>query len=149
MEAVYLDRLLPLEDYDKIMLHSAVQGMAFSSTNSSTTLPHGMGYPLSHIKHVNHGLSCAVFLGEYIRGFKDQSLVKPIVEQCGFANSDEFADYCNDFINRHIDIQVTEAELQQWTDDFMATGRMPSNPEQLTRDELYQLYKISLARYIK
>ncbi len=137
------------EDYDKIMLHSAVQGMAFSSTNSSTTLPHGMGYPLSHIKHVNHGLSCAVFLGEYIRGFKDQSLVKPIVEQCGFANSDEFADYCNDFINRHIDIQVTEAELQQWTDDFMATGRMPSNPEQLTRDELYQLYKISLARYIK
>ena len=31
----------------------------------------------------------------------------------------------------------------------MATGRMPSNPEQLTRDELYQLYKISLARYIK
>lgn len=140
---------LSAEDYDRITLHSAVMGLAFSSTDSSTTLPHGMGYPLSHIKHVNHGLSCAMFLGEYVRGFKDQSLVQPVVEMCGFKNSDEFADYCNAFINKHVDITVSEEELQQWTDDLMATGRMATNPEQLTRDEVYALYRKALARYIK
>lgn len=140
---------LTADDYDKIALHSAIMGLAFSSAGASTTLPHGMGYPLSHIKHVNHGLSCAVFLGEYVRGFRDQSLVKPIVEQCGFKNSDEFADYCNEFINRHIDIEVSDEELRIWTDDFMKTGRMPTNPEQLTHDEVYELYKKSLAKYLK
>lgn len=137
------------EDYEKIMLHSFVQGLAFSSTDALTTIPHGMGYPLSHIKHVNHGLSCAIFLAEYVRGFKDQSLVQPVVEMCGFKNSDEFADYCKAIIEKDVDIEVTEEELQQWTDDFMKTGRTATNPEPLDREDIYNLYVKSLERFIK
>lgn len=137
------------EDYDKITLHSAIMGMAFSSTKASTTLPHGLGYPLSHIKRVNHGLSCATFLGEYVRGFKDQSLVQPIVEGCGFKNSDEFADYCNAFVKKHVNITVTEDELQEWTDAFMETGRIASNPEPFTRDDVYNIYRRALTPYLK
>ncbi|MGM9575386.1 MAG: iron-containing alcohol dehydrogenase [Oscillospiraceae bacterium] len=137
------------EDYDMITLHSSVMGMAFSSTNASTTLPHGLGYPLSHIKRVNHGLSCAVFLGEYLRGFKDQSLVQPIVEGCGFNNSGEFAEYCNALVTKHVHITVSEDELEQWTDAFMATGRVSSNPEPFTRDDVYNIYRRALKRYLK
>ena len=107
-----------------------------------------MGYPLSHIKHVNHGNSCAIFLAEYVRGFKEQSLVQPIVEMCGFKNSDEFAEYCQSIIETHVNIEVTDAELQQWTDDFMKTGRTASNPEPLTHDDILELYRRALKKYI-
>ena len=129
------------EDFENITLHSYVQGMAFSSTGSSTTIPHGMGYPISHVKHVNHGLSCAIFLAEYVRGFKDQSLVQPIVEMCGFKNSDEFAEYCKTLINRHVDIEVSNEEME--------TGRTKSNPEPLEREDIVNLYRLSLAPYLK
>lgn len=148
----FKDRLrdggLTEEDYDAITLHSYLQGLAFSSTDSCTTIPHGMGYPLSHIKHVNHGNSCAIFLAEYVRGFKDQSLVQPIVEMCGFKNSDEFAEYCQSIIETHVNIEVTDAELQQWTDDFMKTGHTASNPEPLTHDDILELYRRALKKYI-
>ena len=137
------------EDYENIMLHSFVQGLAFSSTDALTTIPHGMGYPLSHIKYVNHGLSCAIFLAEYVRNFKDQSIVQPIVEMCGFKDSDEFAAYCKSILEKDVDIEVSDDELNQWTDDFMKTGRTSSNPEPLDRDAIYNLYKKSLAPYIK
>ena len=136
------------EDYDTMILTSFVQGMAFMQ--SSTTIPHGMGYPLSHIKHVNHGLSCAVFLGEYVKGFKDQSLVQPIVEKCGFKDSEEFADFCRKFTEDDVNITVTEEEIQQWTDDFMKLDfRLASNPEPLYREDIERLYRNSLRRYIK
>lgn len=137
------------EDFEKITLHSYIQGMAFSSTEASTIVPHGMGYPLSHVKHVNHGLSCAIFLAEYVRGFKDQSMVQPIVEMCGFKNSDEFAEYCKTLINRHVDIEVTNEEIEYWSDQFMLTRHIKDNPEKLERDDVVKLYKLSLASYIK
>ena len=112
-----VDGNLTDEDFDNMMLASYVQGMAFMQ--SSTTIPHGMGYPLSHIKLVNHGLANGIFLGEYVRGFKDQSWVKPIVEACGFNNSDEFAAFCKKITENDVDIEVSEDEIQKWTDDFM------------------------------
>ena len=99
---------------------------------------------------MNHGLSNGIFLGEYVRRFKDQSLVQPIVEKCGFKNSDEFADWCRTITEADVDIEVTEDEIQQWTDDFMKLDfRFAWNPEPLTRDDIYTLYKVSLSRYMK
>lgn len=136
------------EDYDNMALCSFVQGMAFMQ--ASTTIPHGMGYPLSHIKGVNHGLSNGIFLGEYVRRFKDQSLVLPLIQACGFENSDDFAEWCKAITEEDVHIEVTEEEIQQWTDDFMKLDfRLKWNPEPLTREDIYQLYKISLKRYIK
>ncbi len=136
------------EDYDNMMLASYVQGMAFMQ--ASTTIPHGMGYPLSHFKHVNHGLACGIFLGEYVRGFKDQSWVQPIVEACGFNNSDEFAEFCKKITEKDVNIEVSEEEVQKWTDDFMKLDfRIASNPEPLNRDDIENLYRNSLSIYIK
>ena len=136
------------EDFDNMALCSYVQGMAFMQ--ASTTIPHGMGYPLSHIKGVNHGLSCGIFLGEYVRRFKDQSLVLPIVQKCGFADTEEFAAWCKAITEEDVHITVTEEEINQWTDDFMKLDfRLAWNPEPLTREDIHTLYTESLKRYIK
>lgn len=139
------------EDYDNMCLASLTQGLAFM--NACTTIPHGMSYPLSHYKHVNHGLSCSLFLGEYIKNFHDQSLVQPIMEACGFKDSTEFAKFVKHVTNRDVHIDVSEEEINKWTDDFMTLPsfqwRFKANPEPLTREDIYTIYKESLSAYIK
>ena len=82
---------------------------------------------------------------------QDQSLVQEVVEDCGFRNSDEFADYVRALTNRDVELEVTDAEIQKWTDAFMDTQvwRLESNPEELTRDDIYTIYRCALAKYIK
>ena len=144
-----LNNTLTADDYDKISCASMIQGVAFMQ--SCTCIPHGLGYPLSHYYDVCHGLSCGIFLGEWLKNFKDQSLVQEVVEDCGFRNSEEFAEYVRALTNRDVELEVTDAEIQEWTDAFMAqqVWRLESNPEELTREDIYTIYRRALAKYIK
>lgn len=134
------------EDYENMMLASNVFGFA---EMYSTTITHGMGYPLTEEKGVSHGLACAVFLGEFLRGFKNQELVRPIIEACGFSSVDEFADYVNTLLQPYVNFTVTNEELDKWT-DTMITGsqkwRIVKNPEPLTWDDIRAIYAKSLAK---
>lgn len=136
------------EDFDKLSLAALTQGIAFMQ--SCTTIPHGMGYPLSHFKNVCHGLACGIFLGEYVKTFKNQSVIQPIVEECGFHDAVEFAEYVQKLTNRDVDIEVTEAEIVKWTDMFMEQQqwRLEVNPEKFSWNDIYNMYKISLKKYI-
>lgn len=135
------------DHFQNMQIASFMMGIAFMQ--SSTTIPHGMGYPLSHYKRVNHGIACAAFLGEYLRGFKDQSLVQPITNACGFADTDAFADYLEQIIAQELHISVTMDEIDKWTDDFMKLDfRLASNPEALTRDDIRRIYIDSLKAYL-
>lgn len=143
-----LNNTLTEEDFDKLSLAAFAQGIAFMQ--SCTTIPHGLGYPLSHFKNVCHGLACGIFLGEYVKAFRDQSEIQPIVESCGFKDSIEFADYVKQITNRDVDIEVTEEEILKWTDMFMEQQqwRMDANPEKFGWEDIYSMYKVSLAKYI-
>ena len=50
-----------------------------------------------------------------------------------------------------MELEVTDEEIQKWSDQFMAqqTWRIESNPEELTRDDIYTIYRRALAKYIK
>ena len=78
-------------------------------------------------------------------------MVQPIVEACGFKDTSDFADYVRKLTNRDVQIEVTEEEIQKWTDMFMKqqTWRLEANREELTREDIYQLFRTSLAAYIK
>ena len=152
MFAQYKDRLisdsLTEEDYETMLLISNIMGQAFMQ--AGTCLPHGLGYPLSHHKGVNHGLSCSLTLGEWLRSFKDQSIVEPVVNMCGFASVDEMADYINEILSRDVDIEVTDEEIVAWSVQFCENpNRLSRNPEPISVEEITSIYRKSLARYIK
>ena len=42
-----------------------------------------------------------------------------MIQDCGFENSDEFADYVRALTNRDVNLEVTDSEIQQWSDQFM------------------------------
>lgn len=142
-----LNKTMKDEDFERMLLAATFQGMAFMQ--AGTALPHGMSYPLSHHKGVNHGLGCAIFLGEYVRSFKDRSIVQPIVEMCGFETIEEFAEYVKTITNRNVNIKISDKELEKWTDEFASLDfRLARHPEPITRDEIYRIYHDSLADYI-
>jgi alcohol dehydrogenase len=135
-------------DYEKMVLASCIQGMAFMQ--AGTTLPHGMGYALSHHKNVPHGLACGVFLGEYLKAFKDQSIVLPIVRACGFNTSGEFAGYIKQICDRDINMEVTEKELEAYAKEFCSLEvRLVKHPEPIGVDEIFTIYRNALAHFIK
>lgn len=143
-----LNNCLTNEDFDKLILVSNIMGVAFM--RSGTTLPHGMGYPLSHFKHVSHGLACSITLGEYLKIFKDESIVMPIVEQCGFKSVDEFADYLSVIIARDLHIEVSEQEIDQWAEDFFSLKyRLAKHPEPVVFEDIKNIYSNSLKNYIR
>lgn len=152
MFAEYKDNMLndclTDEDYEKMLLTSNVMGQAFMQ--AGTCLPHGLGYPLSHHKGVNHGLSCSMTLGEWLRGFKDQSIVEPVVKLCGFSSTDEMADYINEILSRDVDISVTGEEIDAWAEQFCANpDRLSRNPEPIGLEDIKGIYRRALARYMK
>lgn len=142
-----LNNTLTDEDFDNMILTSFLMGIAFCQC--STSLPHGMSYPLSHFKGVNHGLGCGITLGEYLKTFHNQGIVQPVCEMCGFKDSNEFAEYISEITKNDVQIAVTEQEIQDWTDEFMkASFRLKAHPEPISREQIATIYRNSLARYI-
>ena len=113
------------------------------------TLPHGMGYPLSHRKGMYHGHASAVTLGEYLRIFtqpENVRKVKRIIELCGFDGIDEMCGYIDGIICRDVDIEVTESEIAEWSDEVMQIDfRIHGHPE----PDIKSIYRRALKRYIK
>ena len=136
------------EDYQNMLIASYYDGMAFQC---GTALPHGMGYDLSHFKHVHHGLACGIFQAEYLRAFKDQSLVRPVVEMCGFQDIDEFADYIQKFMAMDVHMECTEEEVREWAKRFCVNEahRLKRHPEPIGVEEVTDIYLKSLKNYIK
>ena len=141
---------LTAEDYDKLVMFSNISGMAFM--RSGTTIPHGMGYALSTFKGVNHGLSCSVSLGEYLKVFKEPenvALVQRIVSLCGFNDLDDMCEYMSALIKRNMNITVTEEEINEWSVNFFnQKWRLTRHPEELDVDIIHGIYERSLSHYI-
>ena len=137
------------ENYDQMLLGASIAGSAMMQ--SGTTLPHGLGYPLSQYHHVNHGLSCSITLGEYMRAFKDQTLPQKVMAMCGFTDTQDMCDFFQEIIKRDLHIKVTRAEIDQWTDFFWETeqnNRLKRNPEPISKEQIHEMYLKSLAPYI-
>ena len=136
------------QDYQNMLIASYYDGMAFQC---GTALPHGMGYPVSHHKGVHHGLACGLFQAEYLRAFKDQSIVEPVIKLCGFADIDEFAAYIQKFMQMDVQMETTEEEVKHWAELFCTqeAHRLKRHPEPIGLPEVTDIFLKSLAPYIK
>ena len=149
--AEYKDAMLAneysFEQREKMLLASTVQGMAFMQ--AGTCLPHGMSYPLSHYKHVPHGIACGMLQAEYLRVFQNQATVLPIVKMLGFESVDAFAAYLKKLVAQDINISVTPKEIEQWATEFCGLKyRLERHPEPIGVPEIVQIYKNSLSKYL-
>ena len=139
------------ESFGQMQLVGSVQGMACQQV--PTTLPHGMGYPLSHLKGIYHGHASAVTLGEYLRVFRQPEnvgRVHRILELCGFESIGEMCDYIDGIVCRDVDMTVSEAEIAEWADEVMQIDfRIHGHPEPVCAEDIRNIYRRALKRYMK
>jgi len=140
-----LENKYSFEQREKMLLASTIQGIAFMQ--AGTCLPHGMSYPLSHYKHVPHGIAVGMLQPEYLRVIKNQSSVLPIVKMMGFDSIDAFAAYIKKLVAQDINITVTEKEIDQWATEFCSLKfRLERHPEPIGIEEIKQIYRKTLSK---
>ena len=136
------------EDFDQMLLAATLQGMAV--VQSSTTLPHALGYPLTHEKDVPHGLASCVTLAEYLRIFREekhQRLVQKLLKQTGFESIDELGDYLAQIITRNTSFSCSEEKIEQWSQQlFSNPQRISRHPEPVSLEDIRRMLRASLQR---
>lgn len=137
-------RKYPAETRDKLMLMSALGGVAIAQT--MTSLPHGMGYFLTYEKGLPHGMANGVLTQAYVEQFPagDANVAK-LLECLGFADTKELGAFLDDVLDH--EATYTEDDLHYYTDRFLEQpGKMATFPYSLTREDIYQMYKKSLMK---
>ena len=129
------------EDREKLMIASNIAGTIIAQTG--TSLPHGMGYPLTYFKHLPHGIANGCLYKEYLKVFKNREKVQDIYKYLGLKSYEEFEDVIDKLTK--IDIDITEDELKIWSRDFAENkAKLKNHPEEITEEEIFKIYKNSL-----
>lgn len=142
-----LERTLTDTDYGNMLLAASVQGMG--NMQCCTTIPHGLGYSLTHFKDVSHGFANMLVMAEFLRTIDDTAAVNDVLARCGFADIDDFGEYMHRILKRNVSITVTDAELRSWASECASlTPRLEAHIQPITEDEIYDILIRSLKEYM-
>lgn len=129
------------EDRKNLMIASTLGGAIIAE--NGTSIPHGMGYPLTYNKGIPHGLANCSLYGEYLKAFKDRKKVNNIVNILGFSSLDDLVKTINKISPPNI--IVTEEEIKNYTDEVWSNKeKLKNHPEDINYDNLYNIYYKSL-----
>lgn len=134
---------LDTEFRDKAMLASSLGGIQIAQTG--TSLPHGMGYPLTYFKGLPHGLANGVLTIEYLKCFKDTTKLQKMLKALGLSNLGELEAILKQLIN--VDIQIADEEILEYSKAFVSNkSKLRNHPEEVTLEDIIRIYKKSLKK---
>lgn len=126
---------------EKVMLASVMGGIQIAQTG--TSLPHGMGYPLTYFKGLPHGLANGVLTIEYLKSFRDQRKINRMLRILGYDTLEELEDVFNQLID--IKVDITEEEIIDYSEQFISNkGKLKNHPEEVTFKDIVRIYSKSL-----
>lgn len=142
-----LDCRLEQSDFEQMLLAASVQGIAVMQ--SGTTIPHGMGYPLTHFKGIPHGIASCMTIPAYLNTFQNRNDITHILKTCGFASLTDLDHYIRAIVDRNVSFSVTPQEIEAWTDTcFHLDIRIARHPEPISRNAIRDIYYDTLSRFI-
>ena len=125
------------EDRENLMIASTMAGVVIAQTG--TSLPHGMGYPLTYFKNIPHGLANGCLYKEYLAVFKDREKVNNIWRLLGLKSYKEMEDILVSLTK--INIEISEEEIKSYTEAMWQNkGKLKNHTEDITYEELYNIY---------
>jgi len=114
---------------------STLAGMVISQT--STTLAHVLGYPLSTFKGIRHGDATAAFLGSIVSGAQSEIPEKVDLVRRIFGEIDEFITSAG----LSIKVQIADDELERWIKKAISANHMRWTRGKFTEDLIRELYE--------
>lgn len=131
------DETMSKEAMTVFMNASSLAGMAISQTG--TSLPHGMGYPLTYYNKIAHGLANGVVMKAYLEMCKDEEKVSKIVDNLGFDSLEQFGGFLQSIIGT---LDITEDEIDKYSESLMANaGKLKNHPDPVTLDDIKTIYR--------
>lgn len=114
---------------DDIMYVSMLAGLVISQTG--TSIPHGLSYPLTYFKKIPHGLACAITTTEYLKTFDDKSKINIMLNKLNISNIDELSKIFNSLIK--IETSFSDVELEEYANDFFENkSKLKNHPENIS-----------------
>ncbi len=103
---------------EKLMMASAIGGMVIAQT--STSIPHGLGYFLTYEKGIPHGRANGMLMQAYLELFdKDDENVKAVLDSLGLASTEEMGQLMKDVLD--IPETFTAEDLAYYTKRALET----------------------------
>jgi len=136
-----INKELDKEFRDNVMLASALAGMQIAQ--SGTSLPHGMGYPLTYFKGLPHGLANGVLTIEYLKSFKDKTRINKMLSLLGLASLGELEDILDKLID--IKLDISKEEIDKYSKDFASNkAKLKNHTEDVELEDIIRIYSNSL-----
>lgn len=137
------------EARSKMAEASIVAGVAFS--HPRTTGSHACSFPLTNIYGVPHGEACAFTLDYFIKFNADNAdgdgRITALAKDCGFDSAYEMADEIT-AMKKRMGMRCRLSEIGCTTDEQISelteksmSMLMKRNPIELTKDDIYNMYK--------
>lgn len=127
----------------KVMMASLLGGIQIAQ--NGTSLPHGMGYPLTYFKGLPHGLANGVLTIEYLKSFKDQSKIERMLNILGFRRLEDLEAVFKRLIDVKIDITAEEI-IEYANSVFNNKSKLKNHPEEIGLEDIVRIYSKSLLK---
>ncbi|NLI57232.1 MAG: iron-containing alcohol dehydrogenase [Clostridium sp.] len=136
-----MSKNLHSEFRSKVMMASTLAGIQIAQ--NGTSLPHGMGYPLTYFKGLPHGLANGVLTIEYLKSFKDKTKTERMLKFLGLSHIGELETIFKSLIN--IKIDITKEEIYEYSKGLMFNkNKLKNHPEEVELEDLVRIYSKSL-----
>ena len=113
-------------------------GMTISQ--GSTSLQHSIGYPLTTVFNVPHGLANGIVMKQIMKLYKPavHGLLEEAFGSFHFSIEDFFA--WLDDLNLNADVQITEEFITQRVPEVMSSRNMLNNPLEVTAEQIADIF---------
>lgn len=130
---------IPFKIRENLLIASSIAGMVISQ--SGTSIPHGMGYPLTYYHNVPHGKANGILLKEYLKIYANNAKdkVDKIISLLTFSNIDEFGNFIDELFSK--DLKITLDELKSYTSYMNSNkAKLKNHPYPLTYEDILSIY---------
>lgn len=111
-------RAMPEEAFETFMRASVIAGISIAHT--TTSLPHGLSYPVTYELGVPHGKAVGVFLPGFLETCEDKKEVNRLLKLLGFSDIEAFSEYIRTLLG------TTELPDELWERDMRALLENPA-----------------------
>jgi len=124
----------------RILLMSTIAGFVISNTR--TTLPHLLSYPLTYHKGVPHGFSCGILTHEFLKFHKDKKKIEYMLKLCGFENLNALGSFLKEVCPA---IVCNEEDVLSYTSIVYSDKvRLQTHPFEVSYEDILNIYRKSL-----
>ncbi len=144
-EYLFEDSIEP-EIFKHFVRAATLAGIAISQTG--TSLPHSLGYPLTFYYSVPHGVANGIFISEYLKVCVEDDVEKVLVAT-DFDSLDELGDYLVKVIKQVTpNLKISDEEIMKYCETMMQNTRKLKNHKGEVRfDDVLTIYRKSLEHY--